>query len=28
VPEQWRLVPLSRNAMGKVVRSDVERLFS
>jgi long-chain acyl-CoA synthetase len=27
VPEQWRLSTLSRNAMGKVVRSDVERLF-
>jgi acyl-CoA synthetase (AMP-forming)/AMP-acid ligase II len=28
VPEQWRLTTLSRNAMGKVVRSDVERLFA
>jgi acyl-CoA synthetase (AMP-forming)/AMP-acid ligase II len=28
VPEQWRLAPLARNAMGKVIRSDVERLFS
>jgi long-chain acyl-CoA synthetase len=28
VPEQWRLSSLSRNAMGKVVRSDVERLFA
>jgi acyl-CoA synthetase (AMP-forming)/AMP-acid ligase II len=28
VPEQWRLSTLSRNAMGKVVRSEVERLFA
>jgi acyl-CoA synthetase (AMP-forming)/AMP-acid ligase II len=28
VPDQWRLSTLSRNAMGKVVRSDVERLFA
>jgi acyl-CoA synthetase (AMP-forming)/AMP-acid ligase II len=28
VPEQWRFSSLSRNAMGKVVRSDVERLFA
>jgi long-chain acyl-CoA synthetase len=27
VPEQWCLAPLSRNAMGKVIRSEVERLF-
>jgi acyl-CoA synthetase (AMP-forming)/AMP-acid ligase II len=28
VPERWRISTLSRNAMGKVVRSDVERLFA
>jgi long-chain acyl-CoA synthetase len=28
VPEQWRIRPLPRNAMGKVVRPEVERWFS
>jgi acyl-CoA synthetase (AMP-forming)/AMP-acid ligase II len=28
VPEQWRICPLPRNAMGKVVRRDVEAWFA
>jgi acyl-CoA synthetase (AMP-forming)/AMP-acid ligase II len=27
VPEQWRFVSLPRNAMGKIVQSEVERMF-
>jgi acyl-CoA synthetase (AMP-forming)/AMP-acid ligase II len=27
VPEEWRLVTLPRNAMGKVIQSEVKRLF-
>jgi acyl-CoA synthetase (AMP-forming)/AMP-acid ligase II len=28
IPEEWRLAPLSRNAMGKVIRADLEKMFS
>jgi long-chain acyl-CoA synthetase len=28
VPEEWRVAPLARNAMGKVIRTDLEKMFS
>jgi acyl-CoA synthetase (AMP-forming)/AMP-acid ligase II len=28
VPEEWRVVPLARNAIGKVSRADLEKVFS